>query len=74
MALVLWPLPFCPLHPCSTPCSHMPLPLQALTSLRQRVRKYNKEFDNLIEVYRQNPMDSEEEEEEKEEKEKEEEG
>eukprot|EP00731_Ephydatia_muelleri_P022471 Em0015g54a len=46
---------------------------KALTSLRQRVRKYNKEFDNLIEVYRQNPMDSEEEEEEKEKEEKEEE-
>lgn len=36
---------------------------KALTSLRQKVRKYNREYDNLIEVYRQNPMDSEEEEE-----------
>lgn len=47
---------------------------KALATLRQRVRKYNKEFDNLIEVYRQNPMDSDEEEEKDVEEEKEEKG
>jgi hypothetical protein len=39
---------------------------QALTALRQKVKKYNKSFENDIEKYRENPQDSEGEEPEKE--------
>ncbi|CAB3988347.1 eukaryotic translation initiation factor 3 subunit C-like isoform X1 [Paramuricea clavata] len=39
---------------------------KALTALRQKVKKYNKTFENDIEKYRENPQDSEGEEEEEE--------
>ena len=35
--------------------------VQALGNLKQKLRKYNKDFDTLIEQYRQNPILSEEE-------------
>ena len=38
--------------------------LQALTTLKQKVRKYNKDFEAEIESFRENPVDSEEEREE----------
>ena len=38
--------------------------LQALTTLKQKVRKYNKDFEAEIESFRENPVNSEEEREE----------
>ena len=35
--------------------------LQALTTLKQKVRKYNKEFETEIESFRENPINSEDE-------------
>lgn len=35
---------------------------QALSSLRQKLRKYNKDFEADIQAYRENPVESEEEE------------
>lgn len=36
--------------------------MQALASLKQKIRKYNKDFETNIEAYRQNPVLSEDEE------------
>ena len=36
--------------------------LQALATLKQKIRKYNKDFESGIEAYRQNPVESDEEE------------
>ena len=35
--------------------------LQALATLKQKIRKYNKDFESGIESYRQNPVESDEE-------------
>ena len=35
--------------------------MQALTTLKQKVRKYNKEFEAEIESFRENPINSEDE-------------
>ena len=35
--------------------------LQALATLKQKIRKYNKDFETGIEAYRQNPVESDEE-------------
>lgn len=37
------------------------LALKALASLKQKIRKYNKDFESEIENYRQNPILSEDE-------------
>ena len=36
--------------------------MQALATLKQKIRKYNKDFESGIEAYRQNPVESDEEE------------
>ena len=35
--------------------------MQALATLKQKIRKYNKDFESGIEAYRQNPIESDEE-------------
>ena len=37
--------------------------VQALATLKQKIRKYNKDFESGIEAYRQNPVESGDEEE-----------
>ncbi len=36
-------------------------PQQALAGLKQKVKKYNKDFEKAIEKYRENPVESEDE-------------
>ena len=51
---------------CANWCSYNIIPsyffvVQALATLKQKIRKYNKDFESGIEAYRQNPVESDEE-------------
>ena len=51
----------CPVFFCVFVCACASDYAQALGNLKQKLRKYNKEFETSIEHYRQNPILSEEE-------------